>query len=230
MLDIKVVKDLLPKGTRSMVTQELIDKIEDINADPLMAEGFKDNFLSYIGVMKKGKYKIEDYLSAVRFVSHKLLGDTDIDAYTKVFPERYSRLEREGVTREQMGAYVTAYRKNKLVIQVMEQTLVPSHVLNAPLYQEALNVQVNLMMNARSEMVRSRAAESVMEHTRQPETSKIELEIGYKDNDAIADLRAATNQLALMQLEKIQSGMSTTKEVAHSRIVGIIDAEVEEDE
>lgn len=232
-LDVKTVKSLLPKGTRTMVTEELVDKLEGFNEDPLLVGSFKENFLTYISVMKNGKYKIDDYLYAVKFVSHKLLGDSDIDAYAKTFPERYQRLDREGITRDQMGAYVTAYRKNKLVIQIMEQTLVPSHVLNAPLYQEALNVQYELMMNARSEMVRMKAAESVLEHTKQPEIGKLDIKIGLdaesKDRqDKLYNQMAeiAKNQQVMLQngarLEDLQKLNIKTEQV--------IDAEVDEDD
>lgn len=232
-LELNTVKALLPKGTRAMVTEELVDKLERFNEDPLLVDSFKENFLTYINVMKSGKYKIDDYLYAVKFVSHKLLGDSDINAYAKAFPERYERLIAEGLDRSQMGAYVTAYRKNKLVIQIMEQTLVPSHVLNAPMYQEALNVQYDLMMNARSEMVRMKAAESVLEHTKQPEVSKLDIKIGLdaegKDRqDKLYNQMAeiAKNQQIMLQngarLEDIQKLNIRTAEV--------IDAEVDDEE
>ena len=96
-VDVGTVKALLPKGTRTMVTQELVDKLNKFNEDPKMVGSFKENFLTYISVMKTGKYKMEDYLYAVKFVSHKLLGDSDINAYIKTFPERYARLSELGL-------------------------------------------------------------------------------------------------------------------------------------
>lgn len=232
-LKLSTVKALLPKGTRAMVTQELIDKLERMNNDPLLIGSMKENFITYIGVLKNGKYKLEDYLYAVKFVSHKLLGDTDIDAYTKTFPERYERLINEGLSRDQIGAYVTAYRKNKLVIQIMEQTLVPSHVLNAPLYQEALNVQYDLMLNARSEMVRMKAAESVLEHTKQPESSKLDIKIGLdnESKDRQDKLYTQMAEIAKQQQELLKKGAKLEDiQKLNIRTEEIIDADVDEEE
>lgn len=232
-LDIKAVKSLLPKGTRTMVTEELIDKLDRFNEDPLLIGSFKENFLTYIGVMKSGKYKIEDYMYAVKFVSHKLLGNSDIDAYAKTFPERYERLIGEGLSRDQMGAYVTAYRKNKIVIQIMEQTLVPSYVLNAPLYQEALNVQVDLMLNARSEMVKMKAAESVLEHTKQPEVSKLDIKIGMdaESKDRQDKLYGQLTEIAQSQQLMLKNGMKLEDlQKLNIRTEEVIDADMVDDD
>jgi len=54
----------------------------------------------------------------------------------------------------------------------------------------------------------------------------MELDIGTKENDAIAELREVTQKLARQQRLAIESGVSSPKEIAHSRVV---DVEVEED-
>lgn len=232
-LEISTIKALLPKGTRTMVTEDLVEKLAKLDEDPLLVGSLKENFLTYIGVMRSGKYKLDDYLYAVKFVSHKLLGDSDIDAYTKTFPERYERLVREGISREDMGPYVTAYKKNKLVVQIMEQTLVPSHVLNAPLYQEALNVQYNLMMNAKSEMVRMKAAESILEHTKQPESSRLDIKIGL-DNESKErqdKLYAQMAEIAKNQQEMLRNGARLEDiQRLNIRTAEVIDADVDEEE
>ena len=231
-LEISTVKALLPKGTRSLVTEDLIDKLNRLDKDPTLVDSIKENFLTYIGVMRSGKYKLDDYLNAVKFVSHKLLGDSDIDAYTKTFPERYHRLEEAGVSREDMGPYVTAYKKNKLVVQIMEQTLVPSHVLNAPMYQEALNVQYKLMMSAKSELVRMKAAESILEHTKQPEVSKLDIKIGLNDEskDRQDKLFNQMAEIAKNQQELLRNGAKLEDiQKLNIRTEEVIDAEYEED-
>lgn len=220
-LGIDTVKALLPKGARTLVTDELMDKLNRMGSDPLLLDSMKENFISYISVLSSGKYKMDDYLHAVKFVSHKLLGDSDIDAYTKTFPERYQRLVDEGVARSDMGAYVSAYRKNKLVVQIIEQTLVPDHIFNAPLRQQMLNEAANIALNGRSEVARVQAINTILANTKAPETIKMELDIGMKENDAIAELREVTQKLARQQRLAIESGVSTPKEIAHSRIIDV---------
>ena len=101
----------------------------------------------------------------------------------------------------------------------MEQTLIPSYVLNQDLYQKALNVQAELMVSAKSEKVRSDAANSLLTHLKMPETQKVELEIGVKEDSAINALRATTMELARQQRMMLEAGAMNAQEVAHSRLV-----------
>ena len=51
-----------------------------------------------------------------------------------------------------------------------------------------------------------------------PETQKVELEIGVKEDSSIAVLRAATLALARQQRLMMESGAMDAQEVAHGRI------------
>jgi hypothetical protein len=222
MIEYNAFKDLVPKTQRGLITPEFVDKLNEWNTDPKLVDSFKENLLSYTGVLKDGKYKIEDYVYAVKYVSYKLLGSSDIDAYAITFPDRYQRLSDEGLDRNGISPYAAAYKKNKLVNAIIEQTLVPSHVLNAPLHQEALNELAYIMCNGKSEMARVNAATAILAATKQPEKTKIELDISVNNKDAISELRRATEELASAQLESIKAGVSV-KVVAESRIT---DAEI----
>jgi len=217
---------VLPKGVRTNVTDELLDSINGVITDPQLRENFRDNLLSYTKVMADGKYKIQDYVSAVKYVSFKLLGSSNIEAYVKTFPDRYQRLLSEGADDKVISSYVSAYNKNKLVNLIVEQTLVPSHVLNADLYQKALNVQASLMMSANSEKVRCDAANSLLSHLKMPETTKVELDVSVKHDKSIDDLRATTLELVKQQRLMMESGAMNVKDVAKSNLV--IEGEVED--
>lgn len=222
MIEYNVFKDLIPKTQRGLITPEFVEKLNAWNDDPKLVDSFKENLLSYTGVLKDGKYKLEDYVYAIKYVSYKLLGSSDIDAYAITFPDRYQRLSDEGLDRNGISPYAAAYKKNKLVNAIIEQTLVPSHVLNAPLYQEALNELAYIMCNGKSEMARVNAATAILTATKQPEKTKIELDISVNNKDAINELRRATEELVNAQLESIKSGTSV-KFIAESRI---LDAEM----
>ena len=219
---------VLPKHVKSRVTDELVDEINGLITDPKLRENYRENLLSYTSVLADGKYKIGDYINAVKYVSYKLLGSSNIEAYSKTFPDRFQRLVQEGADDKTISSYSTAYNKNKLVNLIFEQTLVPSHILNADLYQKALNVQAQLMISAASEKVRSDAANSLLTHLKMPETTKIELDVGIKVDKSIEDLRTTTLELVKQQRLMLESGAMNAKEVAHSNL--IIDAEVIEDE
>lgn len=219
VLTIEQFKMALPDKVKKSINQELMDQINNTLVDPELYESYRDNLVSYTKVMADGKFKISSYVDAVRYVSHKLMGCTNIDAYTKTFPDKYVRFVAQGVTAKDIASYVTAYNKNKLVNLIFEQTLIPSYVLNQDLYQRALNVQADLMITAKSEKVRCDAANSLLTQLKMPETQKVELEIGIKEDGSIAALRATTLELAKQQRLMVESGAMNAQEVAHGKLV-----------
>lgn len=218
-LTVEQFRQALPDKVKKSINQELIDQINTTLSDPDMYEAYRDNLLSYTKVMSDGRFKVAEYINAVKYVSHKLMGCTNIEAYSKTFPDKIARFTAQGVAPKDIASYVTAYNKSKLVNLILEQTLIPSYVLNQDLYQKALNVQAELMVSAKSEKVRSDAANSLLTHLKMPETQKVELEIGVKEDSAISALRATTMELARQQRMMLEAGAMNAQEVAHSRLV-----------
>ena len=220
----------LPDKVKKSVNQELIDKINQTLSEPEMFEAYRDNLLSYTKVMQDGRFKVTEYVNAVKYVSHKLMGCTNIDAYSKTFPDKIQRFAAQNVASKDIASYVTAYNKSKLVNLIFEQTLIPAYVLNQDLYQRALNVQADLMVNANSEKVRTDAANSLLTHLKPPEVKKVELDIGVKEDSSIAQLRQATLELARQQRLAMEAGQMNAQEIAHSQVVRkeVVDVEVKE--
>lgn len=223
-LTIEQFKQALPDKVKKSINQELIDQINTTLSDPEMFESYRENLLSYTKVMADGRFKVDSYVQAVKYVSHKLMGCTNIEAYTKTFPDKYARFVQQGVQAKDIASYVTAYNKSKLVNLIFEQTLIPSYVLNQDLYQKALNVQADLMVNSGSDKVRCDAANSLLTHLKMPETQKVELEIGVKEDSSIAQLRQATLELARQQRLAMEAGAMNAQEVAHAKLVIDVDA------
>lgn len=226
MLTVDQFRNALPDKVKRSVNQELIDQINQTLNDPEMYEAYRDNLLSYTRVMQDGRFKVSEYINAVKYVSHKLMGATNIEAYSKTFPDKITRFAAQGVSSKDVASYVTAYNKSKLVNLIFEQTLIPSYVLNQDLYQRALNVQAELMVNAKSEKVRSDAANSLLSHLKMPETQKVELDVSVKEDSSIAALRATTLELARQQRLMLEAGAMNAQQVAHSKLV--IDVEAKE--
>ena len=112
-----------------------------------------------------------------------------------------------------------AYNKNLLVAAVTEQMLVPSWLLNQGLFQKALNVQADLMLNARSEKVRTDAANSLLGHLKMPEVAKVELDVNVKEDDAISELRRSTLELVAQQRKMLEAGVMKVREAAEQKVV-----------
>ena len=217
----ELVARALPGNLKSAATDQLADMINQISADPLIAEQIKDNFLSYASVLKEGKFKVEDYLNAVAYCSYKLMGDSNQDAYFKTFPQRYANLVAAGRTPKEISAYVAAYAKGQLVNKIMEQTLVPSWVLNQHMYQAALNTQFKLMTNEDvSPKVRSDAADSLLTHLAKPKEAGPLINIDMGETSGMNELKDALARMAQQQQTLINAGIST-KDIAAQDIVDV---------
>lgn len=226
VLTLETFKTALPDKIKKTINQELMDSINKTLSDPDMYETYRENLLSYASVMADGRFKMESYVSAVKYVSHKLMGASNIAAYIKTFPDKYQDFINRGIETKDIASYVTAYNKSKLVNLIMEQTLIPSYVLNQDLYQKALNVQAELMLTAKSEKVRSDAANSLLSQLKMPEVNKVQLDVNVKEDGSIAALRESTLELVRQQKLMVQAGAMNAQEVAHSKLV--IDVESRE--
>jgi len=224
MLTIHEVERALPKHIKVPITQSMVDSLNNLSTDPVIAQNMRENFLSYSNVLKDGKFKLEDYVHAVAYVSYKIMGYSNRDSYSRTFPGRYQLLVGRGASDKDISSYVAAFNKNKLVNIILEQTLIPTWVLNQDIYQQAINVQADMMLNARSEKVRVDAANSLLTHLKKPEKKEIELSIGVVDNSGLNEMRDSLRKMAEMQQQLIRDGMST-KQIADAKI---IEAEVVE--
>lgn len=223
LLTVDQFKQVLPEKFKKTVNQELIDQINQTLSDPLMYDTYRDNLLSYSQVMQDGRFKIVDYVQAVKYCSHKIMGASNTEAFIKTFPNRYQRFIDNGTSQKDIASYITSYNKNKLVNLILEQSLIPSWVLNQDLYQKAINVQAELMMTANSEKVRSDAANSLLNHLKPPEVQKVELDIGVKPNNMLEDLKNSLFDLAAQQQKVIEAGVVGLKDVREQRLKQVIE-------
>ena len=218
-LELAVVKKLLPKSHATMLTQDFLDRVEASVKDTEVAEQFKENFITYLSVLRGGKYSMDDYTHAIKYITFKLLGYTNRDAYISTFPERYARLCKTG---QVVDPYVQAYNKGKIVNQIYEQTMVPTYILNAPLHQEALSELAKMIRDPGVRgMTKVKACEAILNYTKPPEVAKAEITIGMDQQETISELREVTEGLAAVLQQSIKEGAQSLKEVAHRKIIDV---------
>lgn len=217
-LTIDQFKQTLPDKFKKSVNQQLVDQINTTLTEPEMYEQYRENLVGYMSVLNDGRFTIPNYINAVKYVSYKVMGKTNTDSYSLTFPDKIIRFAKQGVVQKDVASYITAFNKSKLVNLILEQSLIPSWVLNQDLYQKALNTQAELMTYAKSEKVRSDAANSILTHLKQPETQKVELDLGAKADSSIGQLREATLALVAQQRDALRAGTLDAQQVAHSVI------------
>jgi len=213
-LSVEQFKQALPAKMKKSVSPQVVKSVIDMISDPNLHETFRENLIGYTNVINDGKHKLESYVNAVKYCTYKVMGKTNIDAYILTFPDRYNDFLTRNVPAKDIASYVTAYNKGKLVSAIMEQSLIPSWILNQDLYQKALNVQAELMVSASSEKVRTDAANSILTHLKMPEKAKVELDVTSEASDAIKALRDSTLALVEMQQQQIREGKMTALGVA----------------
>jgi hypothetical protein len=218
-LTLDQLKAIMPARQKQNVTQSLVDNLNHLIEEPEYQEYFRENILGYIDVLQDPNTTLKGYIRAVKYVSYKLMGMSNQESWIKTFPERFQRLLDEEKPEAYIRSLVCAYNKGQLVNKILEQTMVPTWVLNQDKFQKALNAQSDLMINAKSEKVRTDAANSLLTHLRRPEAAKVELEIGVKTEDSIGELRRTMIKLGEAQAEAIRLKLEDAQSIAESKII-----------
>lgn len=213
---VKLSATVLDRYTNLM--NECIDSIGEG-----MEEFVKENIVGFLDIMKeRNTNSIEEYLNAVKFITYKQAGDTNVKAYAKVFPDKIKRMAQEKIPQAYLGNYAGIYAKSKLVTKMQAMLMLPSHIMYQDVFHNAVKVQAEIMNDPDvSPKVRSDAANSLMTHLKQPEIKQMELQIGTKNEGAIAELTEALNALSGKQRELILEGKYTTKELREAEIIEV---------
>lgn len=221
MLTKEEIIQALPSSVQGGVSDTLVNELNQIITDPDFRDAFRDNMISYNKVLSEGKFKLSSYMNAVMYVSYKLMGYNNMDAYERTFNTKFHTWLQQGKTAQSISAHVAMYNKSKLVNLVYAQAVIPTHVLNQDKFQEAINHQYHLMKHAASEKVQSDAANSLMIHLKPPEEKQVNLSIGLEETDSIKELKATIAELANAQVVQIAAGMTTAGAMAAKRIITV---------
>ena len=216
MLTLTEVQATLPTNHRANITQDMVNQLNKLSSDPNEAKYIRDNFISFASVLQEGRFRIGDYVAAIMYVSHKVMGKTNLEAYKLTFPQRYADMVKVGKEKKDIASFVTAYNKGMLVTKIMEQAIVPSWILNNGMFQEALNTQYELMQDTTvSDKVRCEAANSLLTHLKKPEAHKAEVKIDIAINDGLSALESQLVTLSEAQLKAIQGDKMSSQDVAN---------------
>lgn len=220
MLTQEDVRQALPIHLKNAATKELVDALNNIPLDPEVADTIRDNFISYSKVLKEGKYKIEDYMNAIAYVTFRMMGYNNQESYARTFPQRYNALVAQNKSSKEISSYVAMYNKGKLVNAIMEQSMIPVWLINHDVMQKAINHQVYLMENAKSELVQMQAAKALMDTLKKPESKDINVNIGTTEDKGVEELRNMMVGLAERQKQLIEQGVST-RDIAHQKLIDV---------
>ena len=239
-LTLDTVQSQLPSTQRGLVDEGVLTEINHLARDPDYGPEFLQAYLEHMQVLSDApKNNHTQYLNAMKFFSLVESGNSLTDAYIKVFPERYEQRRRtkgqwgdDEETKEIIRGDASRYNASKLVNDIRRVAAVPVQLIHRHLLHKAILVNADLMTSARSEMVRQKAADTLIRELKPAEDATIKVEVEDGTKSAVQELRKATQELAAAQREAALAGVPL-KQIAAARIFDddeedVIDAEATE--
>lgn len=228
-INVQMLQEIAPRSVKPLIDQKYADDLNALITDPECAQFIRDSMITSKEVIQSGKYSFEQYINACKYATFKNMGETNISSFIKTFPDKYQTWLAQGKSDKEISRYVAAFNKSKCVEEVITKVSMSFYVQNLDVRQQALETQVHLMLNSKSDMVKQQAANSVLTHTKPPEEgNKLEVNIGVNtENTMLSDLREQVSKLTELNKQQIAAGGATAQQVAHSRLFNQ-DGEIED--
>ena len=229
------ITKVFPKR-KNAITEELVEIFNSTVTDPeFQGESLLQSALTYEKVMSGGKFKFSDYVRAVKFCAYLgTMNDSYVEAYKKAFFDKDFVRNRLGVDTasveyKELTSAASRYRTNKLVVDILTYSQVPENIFYAGYRMKAMGVLADMMVNAKSEMVKTTAAKELLVATKGAEKIDMKLDVEVKESSAVEQLNAQLAEMASKQSVLLQSGAANLDEFGAMKVTEdeIIDAEVE---
>jgi len=223
-LSLDVVRSQLSPKNRLSVNQEVIDEINKLSKNPEYGEEFLETYMMNMKVLKDHvRANHTQYINAIKFYTLVESHNSLIDAYIKVFPERYddrkASMPDESDPKSYMTGEASRYNASNLVNEIRKLAGIPVNLIHRNLLHEAILETANLMRNASSHTVRQKAAATLIQELKPQEGSQIQVNIGDGSTSVIEELRKAAEKLATAEYEAVVSGSRTLKDIAGTVII-----------
>jgi len=208
---LEALKEQVPKKYKKLVDEGTVHNINKLAEDPEYGEEFRDSVITHTKILDGSeKWSMKNYIDAIKFYSLTAAGNSQVDSYIKVFPERLqARLDR-GQDKSFMNGEASRFNATDLVNRIRQQSLVPLHLVNQGTTQLAINQLTHLMLNARSDVARVSAATALLKELRPPETQTVDLQIGLNDEARAAQEKQNAQLLDIAQNQRrlLEAGMA----------------------
>lgn len=210
-----------PSKEVKYLTQDTVDEIKALVKDPEYGEEFLSSYIDYFNISQtSNRWSGKVYMSAMKFFVLVEGGHSLVSAYAKTFPERLAARVSRGQTKEHMTGEASRYNSSKLVNEIRKVASIGIQLSHRHLLHEALDRTADMMRSARSEMVRQKAAETLIRELKPAEDTKVQVDVVVDERDSIKALREAAEKLALAELQSIKAGVAV-KVIAESKIIEV---------
>jgi len=202
---------------RNWASDELLNTLNSIETDG--ADFVRENWLTHATVLREGTHTLDQYTTAIKYVSLKQMGHTNMQAYSIALADRYQELVAKGYDDQRISSHVSAYHKGALVQKILSQSVIPLHMLYQDEAHLAISTMVRLMTDPNvSNKTRSDTANNLLNHIKKPDSAKVELSVTHKADAGMQELQVMMRELAEKQLNAMKSG-GDVRDVANLPVI-----------
>ena len=214
------LQSAVPAVFRGNINDEVMKEINNNLKIADLEDSYSEQLIWFGNILSDTRYSLSNYVKAVKYVSLKAVGHTNISAWGITFPDRVKRLKGLGKTSKDIHNHVASYTRSALVVKMLGQAMMPVHLVNQKAFQDAINVQVYLMNNAKSETVRTTAANSILTNVKPPEAIEIDVAVTHTDTgaSAIDILKSVSVDLATQYAKGLKDKSITLEQVAQAKM------------
>ena len=220
---------------KNSVTEEAVELINRAQTEPeFQGETLLQTAVTYEAVLTRNKAGIVDYLNAIRFCAYLIsLEDNFTEAYKKTFFDRdfvKNRMEvpTDSVQYKELTSAASRYRRSKIVTDILTLSNVPLDLMFMGARYKALGVLAREMEEAAYSKDRINAAKELLAATKS-DVTKIELDVGVQENNAVASMMDQLAAMAAKQKMMLEAGATDLAELGSMKVqADYIDAEVQE--
>ena len=223
-LTLASVQSQLSGQQKLMVDEGVIEEINKLVKDPDYGPEFLESYLDCLNVLAEApRNNHTQYLNAMKFFSLVQAGNSLTDAYVKTFPDRFNKRAAGNPhctpdeVKQLLRGEASRYNGSKLMSDILRVSTIPVQLVHRHLLHEAILVQADLMHNARSEMVRSKAADTLIRELKPAEDQVLNVKVDDGSTSVIAELQKAAQALAAQQHEAVMAGIPL-KQISKSKI------------
>ena len=228
---------MFPKK-KDTITEELVHYANESMNNPFFdGDEFMDSLITYRDVLDGHKVSLKNYMTAIKFCAYLEAEDyNNTEAYKKAHAHTefvQERLDAPSNTKEykELTSAASRYRARPLVRQILTQAQLGLYLMYQGETYRAMNVLIDIAQHGRSEMARVAACKEILLNVKQPETKKIELDIGIREGNALESLNDQLMKFATVSLNQLTEGNIELKTLGSMRAIEdeeeIIDVNVE---
>jgi hypothetical protein len=227
-LSTEIVQSQLSSKQQLLVNDETMEEINHLVKDPDYGPEFLECYMDHLNVLQDSpKHNHTQYLQAVKFYSLVEAGNSLINAYIKVFPDRFEARKARGGGKDTMRGEASRYNSTRLVNEIRRIGAVPVQLIHRHLLHEAILVQATLMREGKSDFVRQKASETLIRELKPTEDHTINVKVNDGATSVIDELRKVTEELAAVEHKRVLGGVPL-QDIARSKIIEGRSEEIED--